>query len=87
MIFLFNWVTFRFHVNFQGCESAFFVRQGFRVPHPKSVVHGGLISDPKLQFRSVRQFADQFVYDWMSRWKLGSKVRISGLFHPNIPHL
>ena len=24
---------------------------------------------------------------WMSRWKLGSMVRISGLFHPNIPHL
>ena len=26
-------------------------------------------------------------YGWMSRWKLGSKVRISGLFHPNIPRL
>ena len=24
---------------------------------------------------------------WMSLCKLGSKVKISGLFHPNIPHL
>ena len=28
-----------------------------------------------------------YLYARMSRWKLGSKVRISGLFHPNIPHL
>ena len=28
-----------------------------------------------------------FLSSRMSRWKLGSTVRINGLFHPNIPHI
>ena len=47
----------------------------------------GLVIPRGPGWKLTRGAAGCFCYGWMSHWKLGSKVRISGLFHPNIPHL
>ena len=43
MIFLFNWVTFRFHVNFPGCKEAGFWFLDRHVFYQKTMDHKGRI--------------------------------------------
>ena len=54
---------------------------GFCFPNPLSVWNSSFPVDESLAFNRgwSRQYQDLPSATWMSRWKLGSKVRISGL--------
>ena len=76
MIFLFNWVIFRFHVNFQGCTSDYSVLDLFQdICKPKHPNHLG-------EQKQWLHLGDHIVIDDMFKWFWWISQSLYGKKHP-----